>query len=929
MEKPRQSGNLSFPLTIEIMKATRGLDRIPVLDRYKDRPLQDIIPLVFVMYAVCQDVSLRFDEGRLDGPVAEGFGKGALLDELYGQTPLSQGRKCREAEELYNSLMSMGDGMPRAHLPEFLSWYILKRPGVAYSPLFPALLQEDLYRILASHNARNIYDCGSGLGLVTSAYDRWESYTAFDLGHVNMLFADLLRDLAGKREAFRASFNYLEEDHLIGRFDTVVVNALGRGLDAEDTAELFDQIFRLSHCRLAVMMLDYRFCVDARYEGIRRTVCEKGILEEVVEMNKNCFTSGAGRSAILVLNMVGKESAPVTFSRVSPSRVRGLEIGVTGNSLERCHFILDSSFYREDTWIYVDDSSLSPDVKTVPFGSLVGELVLTTYPCSAGFELCLTAEDYTRTHPSVLSPRAPHKTPPFCDLRRRYVEGSVVSILFTEEAPYYRVCRIESKAGYALPWYTFSFRPSASVDTAYVICLLFMSERLKNALGGIRDMIFESGLTPGLESLPLEYIADILFSYPVDVVLDKGRQAEIVRKVARSGEEVVKTDNEYGIIVVGSPLSDVERGNLWSWKLRVISETESVEGLDGILKADADGLKEVDAVFFDVNVESGGSGLSHLGLFKAMNVSGRVPLVVFSDASLDSFGPQEKSFYDLGRMNRKDDLFVFKDSENAVSNAVRDLRDRLDAQRSPDRAVMAKYSAELELAKMLDASGNLAANLIKAMRGEFEDAEDSKEVSERFGLLRQGAETVFNRAKERGILPPLTFLGAMQQFLADGEYFDNGTMRFYRLTEDVMPETLSYALGYFVTIVNAGSHANQEGKLDVIGYISRVARSTNIYRSCAFILMDLLKWYGGLKSDGPCYEETAPFQDDDLVRKTRNGNQDYWYIGSVHLKYIPGLAEGIPGKDIKFKRVSLEKYPAPSGVKNKIRYFLMEYRIDR
>ncbi len=928
--------NLSYPLPIEEMRVLRDLNHISVLTRYDKRPLQDIIPLVFVMYAVHKDVDLHFEDGRLVGLGTEGFGKGAILDELYWQTPLGRGGKCREAEELYNALVPLVDDNLKEHLPAYLEYYILQRPGVAFTPLFPVFLEKDLSRILSAHYARCIYDCGSGLGLVTRAYDGWESYTAFDLGRCNMLIADLLRELSGKRETFRASFNYLESDHQTGLFDTVVVNLLGRDMHAHDAYfeldKLFERLFTLGKCRLAILMVDYRFCVSAIYERYRKSLCEKGVLEEVLEVDKACFSSDAGKSAVLVLNMEAADRTAVSFRSVSRRRFGSTELSVTGESLGGCHFVLDSSFYYETTWKYSDVPSAELETKTIPFASLMSEFVKTDligFARHSGAELCLTAEDYARIPPEVFSPKVPHKHPPVPEKRRRFLTGSAVSILFTEDAPYYKVCRIESKASYDLPWNTFTLRPSDSVDVSYFICMLFMSERLKYALRGIRDMLFEASLRPGSEPLPEEYIADILASYPIEIILDKSRQAEFAREIARRGESVAKTETEYGVVIIGTPLTDAERGELQSWKIRIVSEADGVDSLENILKTDAESLKEIDAVFFDVNVESGGSAVGHYGLFRAMNVSGSIPLIAFSDEDLDSFNAQERSFYELVKANRRNDRFVFKKDGEALKNAVRDLRDTLDAQMSPDRAVKAKYSAELELARRLDPSGDMAVTLVNAMRGEFEDFEDPKEIADRIGLLRIGAETIFNDAKERGWLPPLTFIGAMQQFLADGEYFDNGSRRYYKLTEDVMPATLSCAFEYFVTIVNGGHHAKQKGKLDVIGYISGVAKSPNVYRSCVFILMDLLRWYGGLKTDTPLYEETAPFLEDDFIRKVKDGNKDYYYIGRVHLGYSPGLTEGIPGRVLTLRNVSLEKYPVPPGVENEIRFFSTDYKIGK
>ena len=542
-------------------------------------------------------------------------------------------------------------------------------------------------------------------------------------------------------------------------------------------------------------------------------------------------------------------------------------------------------------------------------------------------------EDYETSLAKMLLPKAPVRRELSTFLRRtmKCQSGSCVSIFLLDEVSLsFKVCRIESKGEYALPPHrTLSIVPSDDVDISYFITCLFDPEGAMYPLMAVASMVCatDRGIL-----IQRGYLENILSTRPVRVVLDRRKQGEIVRSIVQGELVIGETDARYGIAMAGSPLSDEEKACLPVWGINVISETERVAGpggLDEILKADSEKpVRRIDAVFFDVNVGSTGAAVRYDGLFNAMKTVGEdIPLLIISDVSMESFGTVEKYMFDC--LKRENHIFVFKEDGNALRIAVRDLRDRLDTKRSPDRGVKMKYSEELELAESLDPSGDLAINLVKAMRGEFEDSEDPKEIADRIGLLRIGAETIFNDAKERALLPPLTFLGAMQQFLADGEYFDNGSRRYYKLTEDVMPTTLSCAFEYFVTIVNGGHHAKQKGKLDVIGYISSVAKSPNVYRSCVFILMDLLRWYGGLNTNSPLYEEASPFLEDDVIRKVKDGNRDYYYIGRVHLGYSQGLTEGIPGRVLSLRNVSLEKYPVPPGVENEIRFFSTDYKIGR
>lgn len=212
------------------------------------------------------------------------------------------------------------------------------------------------------------------------------------------------------------------------------------------------------------------------------------------------------------------------------------------------------------------------------------------------------------------------------------------------------------------------------------------------------------------------------------------------------------------------------------------------------------------------------------------------------------------------------------------------------------------------------------------MRDDFSFDDNFMKTEEKFGELRKRTEKIFNDAREvRRILPPLRYIGQVQQLLSDGEYYDNNTGRMYRLLGPVMPETLSYALGYLVKVTNGGTHEAGKDNLDVGGYVT-ATRSPNIYKTCVFILMDLLIWYRDLCDSSmlPLFEECVPFREDDVVRRI---GTKYYYIGSVHLKYIEGLREGIPGRLISLDGLGKERKDIPGGLD--IRYFADKYKIGK
>lgn len=59
-----------------------------------------------------------------------------------------------------------------------------------------------------------------------------------------------------------------------------------------------------------------------------------------------------------------------------------------------------------------------------------------------------------------------------------------------------------------------------------------------------------------------------------------------------------------------------------------------------------------------------------------------------------------------------------------------------------------------------------------------------------------------------------------------------------------MSDTLSLALRFFKQIVAGGSHkAFGDNLLDVVEYVSKESKNSDLYKSALYILMDVLLWY--------------------------------------------------------------------------------------
>lgn len=433
------------------------------------------------------------------------------------------------------------------------------------------------------------------------------------------------------------------------------------------------------------------------------------------------------------------------------------------------------------------------------------------------------------------------------------------------------------------------------------------------------------------------YLFDILSARPVRIVTDKKKQRELVERLSRSAMEVVKTDNEYGVALVGNPLTDDEKENLPGWLISVVAEPRSVAGEGGLqelLAADREKpLPSINAVIVNSKLDYDEQGrIRFRGLNDAQKLSGfypDIPFLFYSDARWEDLG--DMVYFVGDNLTCHGNQFIERQGDESLKGAIRDLRNYLDASHSPDSAIRRKYAVELSIADHLDPAGDLTFTLLEAMRDDFTFDDNLKKTEDKFGNLRKRAERIFNEAKSAGLLPPLKNLGQMQQLLADpeGEFYDNNTKKMYKLkAKGLMPSTLACAFAYFVRIANGGTHDTNDKEdrdLDVSGYVKEI-NSPNIYKSCVFVLFDLLRWYGSLVSrfNEPLFEEIRPFDDDDRIM-LGPWERNYYYIGNVHLKNRADLVDGIPGRAIKLEKISLEKQPRMNGP----RYYSADYHIDK
>ena len=790
------------------------LRNVPTCWDYLSKTLSDIIPIVFVLYAFYLGAEIRFDsEGRLLGYDENGQEKDPILDRLYRQTvSLLLDGKFREGESLLHELeQNVSDSIiknesARKKYISFIKSFILARPGVLFSPIYPdPAIARDLSRVLLAHKSKNIYEHESGLSLISSSYDQWDSYSSYESSRVNMLFADLIRRLDEGRDVFYSSRSYLPMPRMMSRYDTIVGSFLG---DYGDILGFIDGLLSLSTWKTAVLLVKYNFCAHPDAEDIRSKLCERGILEECIE--RDCLYNSTSHSVILVLNREKKVDAPVLFNRLQTDVEKITEelIYVTSESLQHCHYVFDSSLYHQE-----DSPAERIDEKDslmISLGETIDHYVPLNSPLDA-FEtdvetppIGISEGDFLSCSSKALRATIPHSGVDGW----WFISGPAISVLLTGDK--LKLCRVDERINYVVPENTLSFFVSERVDTSYLIYTLFSSERLRFVLECLSriNTIHGSG----------SYLFDILSAQQIRIIADKHSQTEYMNRLMLETREVAKTDTEYGVVLVGSPLSAIEKGELPNWLLNITAETDSIRGdsgLEGILKADREKtLPAINAVILDAKVGFDKNGdFQYKGLFDAQQLLSfyGIPAIVYSDIQWDSLGSFAYVFNDLKSGHNQ---FVNKEEKDSLKNAIRFLRDHLDSLDAPGTAIKKQYAQQLAAAQKIDSYfGNL--QLADTFERILLNKISPKEWLGKLRIIRD--ECFLQVLIDHDVLPPCHDgfnMGAHSDFVADRFFRPDKGEFCYILTKSIIPKHIGTLLKATKELLNVGAHTQDDSDPD-------------------------------------------------------------------------------------------------------------------
>ena len=363
----------------------------------------------------------------------------------------------------------------------------------------------------------------------------------------------------------------------------------------------------------------------------------------------------------------------------------------------------------------------------------------------------------------------------------------------------------------------------------------------------------------------IEYYADdrvsskVLLNASLPVNPDLGAQKQFVEEKLK--KYVLTRDRTYNVIWASElwKTSDDYRtksrqdkiiSDVSSFGIRIISTPFTATQLSDELKKYVDDCssttEKADAVIVDADITYGlrdeeeYDGLDYAIELKDRYEGIKLPFYLFTDKTFEELS---KARIKARRLEYFRDRYFCALAQDAVESLCLRLQDEMDVLGSWVAEMRSKYVSVFQAADRYD-DGDIQRVLADALGEEFSNELSLKDTQDKFNKLRQLAEGLLDGLAKAGIVPALNF-GAQVDFLVDGRFDDyKVTGLFYHLDKNIMPDALGVALRYFKQMVAAGSHQSYgENHCDVVGYVSKVARNSDLYKSVLYIFMDLLLWY--------------------------------------------------------------------------------------
>ena len=833
--------------------------------------IDELFNALTVLYAAKKGIKLEFD------PSGILLGHDEQVDEtfrvLYRATMAIKGEeyRFRDVSNLYRIVSALSREEFLAMYPGFIEAVKNKckalNGGTVALPRF--FISKTFGDIVRQHGCKSVFNPFSGAGGLLMGLDSDVHYHGLEAYGVYSIFSRVIADAYGVENVSFAVGNPLT-DWPDAQYDAVVFNLptdcyfddFENYLQKSSAYDrLHEDVFNLllerrTARKLAIGLVRFPFISSYKFKDLRKRLFEEGLLESVICLpEEGVFSDSKIKTAIIVLDFEKKHTTADFY--------RG-EFAVRDN--HAAYGTVKSGGYNliERTPVYRKGVGRNP----LDFfkWKYIAALYANPIHCQDGEEAMYIDELAT-----VIPIKKP-KDKAGLNVSSRCYKGKFFDALNARNEYEFKDYNFSESAEVTGPCLLFRVHDNGSIQA----CMIREGEKVvynsynvyalrpKPEKVSLTCPEFQHYLTDCMEyNADDRVLDDIVLLGKIPVNPDLGAQKQFINESVK--RYLVTQNRTYNIIWASDIWASVKPGSREAkqqeelllvasqFGMKIISTPSTSDELAAALALYVDectsSAEKADAVILDGKLSSGEKeeepfdGLDFAIELKDKYAAKRIPFFLFSGASWEEIASARIKRRRLEYFKRR---YFQGYSSEALESLLIKLQDEMGALGSREAEMRKKYAAVFKAADRFN-DKNVQRVLTEALDEEFSSELSLRDTEDKFNKLRIIAEGMLQNLAKMDILPTINF-GAQVDFLADGRFDDwQVTLRFYHADKRLMSTTLSSAFRYFRLIVAGGSHtATSDKVLDVVDYVSKESKNSDLYKSALYILMDILLWYEGI-----------------------------------------------------------------------------------
>lgn len=838
--------------------------------------IDELFNALTVFYAVKKDIKLVFDSsGNL---ISHDETNDETFNILYRATVAIKGAdyRFRDVSNLYRIVSSLGKKEYLSYYPGFIEAVKNKckalNGGTIALPKY--FISKTIGDLVKQHNCKSVYNPFSGVGGLLLGLDKDVKYVGQEAYGVYSIFARVIADAYGFEDASFEVGNPLA-DWSDQQYDAVIFNLptdcyfddfdnyLNKGKAYDDLhKEVFNTLLEKHTAKkLAIGLVRYPFIRGYSFKDLRQRLFEEGVLESVICLpEEGVFADSKIKTAIIVLDFENKHDEPVFYrgeyavinNHSAYSTIKSGGYNIIEETPEPFYKAVDRDVLEYFDWKYISAIYANPvgfeDNQKPFFLTEIASVVPDKKPKTKSGRI-VSSGCYSSRFFDVLNKRNKFESQ---EIRFSYPsEVSGPCILFRVDSSG-KIAACIIREGETVVYDTFNvyaLRPNEEkVSLEYLAYALVTSKE------------FVHYLTDCIEYNADDRVMDkVLLFGKLAIITDLGSQKQFINEIQK--KYVITKNRTYNVIWASdfwAPSNDEKikekqdgiQAAVGQFGIRIISTPATASQLAEALVKHVDdcasSADRADAVFLDASITYGSQdeeaydGLDFAIELKDKYAGRKIPFYLYTAKSFDDIS---KARIKSRRLEYFKNRFFCNSNPDALESLCLKFQDEMNALGSREAEMRSKYARVFNAADRYN-EGNIQRVLTEALDEEFSNELSLKDTEDKFNKLRQLAEDLLKSLAMKDILPDIKF-GAQVDFLADGRFDDiQGTARFYHADKKLMSGTLSLAFRYFKQIVAGGSHkAFGENLLDVVEYVSKESKNSDLYKSALYILMDVLLWY--------------------------------------------------------------------------------------